>query len=45
MAAKAGYVLEGTRRQQALHWDGWHDMHLHARLQGDRDDYAPGGPD
>jgi RimJ/RimL family protein N-acetyltransferase len=32
VAEKAGYIYEGTRRQQALHQDGWHDMHLHARL-------------
>ncbi|MFI7386075.1 GNAT family N-acetyltransferase [Streptomyces sp. NPDC049813] len=30
VAAKAGYVLEGTRRSAALHTDGWHDMHVHA---------------
>lgn len=30
VAAKAGYAYEGTRRRQALHLDGWHDMHLHA---------------
>jgi len=34
VAIKAGYALEGTKRQQALHQDGWHDMHLHARVQG-----------
>jgi RimJ/RimL family protein N-acetyltransferase len=44
VATKAGYMLKGTKRQQALHRDGWHDMHLHARLQGDTDDSAPGGP-
>lgn len=32
VAEKAGYSLEGTRRSQLLHDDGWHDMHLHARL-------------
>lgn len=32
VAQKAGYVLEGTMRQETLHADGWHDMHLHARL-------------
>ncbi|SDC58769.1 GNAT family N-acetyltransferase [Actinokineospora iranica] len=32
VAGKAGYVYEGTQRQQALHTDGWHDMHLHARV-------------
>ena len=34
-AAKAGFTLEGTRRSALLHQDGWHDMHLHARVQGD----------
>jgi len=29
------YQLEGTKRQDALHIDGWHDMHLHARLADD----------
>lgn len=32
VAAKAGYAYEGTRRRQALHSDGWHDMHLHALI-------------
>lgn len=36
VAAKAGYVLEGTKRSQALHDDGWHDMHLHALINGSR---------
>ncbi|MDX3802623.1 GNAT family N-acetyltransferase [Streptomyces sp. AK04-3B] len=35
VAGKAGFALEGTRRSAALHQDGWHDMHLHARVQGD----------
>jgi len=35
VAAKAGFVLEGTMRGEALHADGWHDMRLHARLSGD----------
>jgi RimJ/RimL family protein N-acetyltransferase len=35
VAAKAGYAYEGTRRSACLHADGWHDMHLHARIQGD----------
>jgi RimJ/RimL family protein N-acetyltransferase len=35
VAHKAGYALEGTKRQSGLFADGWHDMHLHARLQGD----------
>jgi RimJ/RimL family protein N-acetyltransferase len=32
VAEKAGYSLESTKRSQALHQDGWHDMHLHVRL-------------
>ncbi len=32
VAARAGYHLEGTKRGEARHTDGWHDMHLHARL-------------
>ncbi|MDN3022247.1 GNAT family N-acetyltransferase [Streptomyces sp. S.PB5] len=35
VAAKTGYALEGTLRSAVLHPDGWHDMHLHARVQGD----------
>lgn len=35
VAAKAGFTLEGTKRSATLHPDGWHDMHLHARIQGD----------
>jgi [ribosomal protein S5]-alanine N-acetyltransferase len=36
VARRAGFTLEGTARQRMLHGDGWHDMHLHARLAGDR---------
>ncbi|MYQ44142.1 GNAT family N-acetyltransferase [Streptomyces sp. SID4985] len=32
VATKSGYDLEGTRRSYVLHQDGWHDMHLHARV-------------
>jgi RimJ/RimL family protein N-acetyltransferase len=32
VAVRAGFAAEGTRRQAVLHADGWHDMHLHARL-------------
>jgi RimJ/RimL family protein N-acetyltransferase len=32
VAAKAGYELEGTKRGDLLHADGWHDMHLHAKI-------------
>ena len=35
VARSAGYLLEGTKREEALHADGWHDMHLHARLASD----------
>jgi RimJ/RimL family protein N-acetyltransferase len=35
VARKSGYRYEGTKRQQALHPDGWHDMHLHSRLRDD----------
>ncbi|MFG3153727.1 GNAT family N-acetyltransferase [Streptomyces sp. NPDC048219] len=35
VAEKTGFVLEGTKRQAVLHPDGWHDMHLHARVRGD----------
>jgi RimJ/RimL family protein N-acetyltransferase len=35
VAERAGYSAEGTKRSQALHADGWHDMHLHARVADD----------
>jgi [ribosomal protein S5]-alanine N-acetyltransferase len=35
VAHLASFRLEGTKRQEGLHEDGWHDMHLHARLAGD----------
>jgi len=35
VAVHAGYAFEGVKRSEALHADGWHDMHLHARLAGD----------
>lgn len=35
VATKAGYRLEGTKRNAAVHDDGRHDMHLHARVRGD----------
>ncbi len=35
VAERAGFRLEGTRRGQALHEDGWHDMHVHGRLATD----------
>lgn len=33
VAAQCGYELEGTARSSVLHSDGWHDMHLHARIK------------
>jgi ribosomal-protein-alanine N-acetyltransferase len=35
VAEKAGFVAEGTRRQETRHADGWHDMHMHSRLADD----------
>jgi RimJ/RimL family protein N-acetyltransferase len=35
VAENAGYAMEGIKRGEALHADGWHDMHLHARLCDD----------
>ncbi|MCZ9346905.1 GNAT family N-acetyltransferase, partial [Streptomyces sp. TRM76130] len=35
VAERAGFVLEGVKRSALRHSDGWHDMHLHARLSGD----------
>jgi [ribosomal protein S5]-alanine N-acetyltransferase len=32
IAEKIGFPLEGTLRGYMLHADGWHDMHMHARL-------------
>ena len=32
VADKAGFRLEATLRSALLHSDGWHDMHLHARI-------------
>jgi ribosomal-protein-alanine N-acetyltransferase len=36
VAHRSGFHAEGTKRSEALHTDGWHDMHLHARLATDR---------
>ncbi|RFU87754.1 N-acetyltransferase [Streptomyces triticagri] len=33
VATKSGYLLEGTKRSAAVHDDGRHDMHLHARTR------------
>ncbi len=35
VATGAGFVLEGTMRRYMRHTDGWHDVHLHARLNDD----------
>ncbi len=35
VAVGAGFAPEGTKRGSVLHADGWHDMHIHARLAGD----------
>lgn len=35
VALKTGFAAEGTKRSAVLHADGWHDMHLHARVRGD----------
>ncbi|MGA4848628.1 GNAT family N-acetyltransferase [Streptomyces sp. G5(2025)] len=33
VALKTGFVQEGIRRNALRHADGWHDMHLHARVR------------
>ncbi|MER7005255.1 GNAT family N-acetyltransferase [Dactylosporangium sp. NPDC000555] len=35
VATLAGYAPEGVQRGGCMHPDGWHDMHLHARLDTD----------
>jgi RimJ/RimL family protein N-acetyltransferase len=35
VAEGAGYLAEGVKRSEALHADGWHDMHQHARIATD----------
>ena len=37
VATKSGYLLEGTKRSAAVHDDGRHDMHLHARIREAQD--------
>ena len=32
VADGAGFAYEGTLRRYGLHADGWHDMHMHARV-------------
>ncbi|MGW0825886.1 GNAT family N-acetyltransferase [Streptomyces sp. NPDC002845] len=36
VATRTGFAVEGTKRSALLHPDGWHDMHLHARVRGDQ---------
>jgi RimJ/RimL family protein N-acetyltransferase len=36
VATRAGFAVEGTKRGEFRHADGWHDMHYHARLADDR---------
>ncbi|MEV4765676.1 GNAT family N-acetyltransferase [Micromonospora chokoriensis] len=33
VATRAGFTVEGVARGSVRHADGWHDMHLHARLR------------
>jgi RimJ/RimL family protein N-acetyltransferase len=35
VAVKAGFAAEGVARSSGLHADGWHDMHVHARIAGE----------
>ncbi|MGN6695149.1 MAG: GNAT family N-acetyltransferase [Aquihabitans sp.] len=35
VARATGFAVEGTARSMLRHEDGWHDMHLHARIAGD----------
>lgn len=32
VAERAGFPMEGTMRSALLHDDGWHDMHVHAKV-------------
>jgi RimJ/RimL family protein N-acetyltransferase len=36
VAVNAGFAAEGVKRAAVLHEDGWHDMHVHARLADDQ---------
>ena len=36
VAERAGFPAEGVLRERGLHADGWHDMHMHARLWRNR---------
>ncbi len=35
VAIRAGFAAEATLRSALLHDDGWHDMHLHAKVRDD----------
>jgi [ribosomal protein S5]-alanine N-acetyltransferase len=35
VADRARFTYEGTLRRNGLHADGWHDMHMHARITDD----------
>jgi RimJ/RimL family protein N-acetyltransferase len=35
VALAGGFLPEGTKRAEMRHPDGWHDMHMHARLVTD----------
>jgi len=35
VASRTSFRVEGTLRRSMLHANGWHDVHLHARLRGD----------
>jgi len=35
VARYAGFAVEATKRGEGRHADGWHDMHVHARLDTD----------
>lgn len=35
VAEACGFGFEGVARSSILHDDGWHDMHVHARVTGD----------
>lgn len=39
VAQRAGFPLEGIKRGEVRHADGWHDMHLHARLDTEETDH------
>ena len=42
VARRAGFDLEGVRRDGARHADGWHDMHIHARIDATSSRRSPG---